>query len=166
MLLLQSDNSHCPRKFVRKKGCHPHKHRFFLKTWLFLRGKANCRGIIIWNTRFIRNTQGQSRFKTHRALLVASILIQMYMAGTLHCSMGCVFMALRLNLQPQGNMSFWKPENSNSVISYQSRLSLQPANHKSVALDYKEARWMSDYHFVQTCMKDNWAKNPAVLGGQ
>lgn len=73
-------------------------------------------------------------------------------------------MALRLNLQPQGSTSFWNPEenNSNSVISYQSRLSLQAANQKSVALDYKEVRW---YHFVQTCMKDTCAKNPAVLGG-
>lgn len=74
-------------------------------------------------------------------------------------------MALRLNSQPQGIMSFLKPEeNSNSVISYQSRLSLQPANHKSVTLDYKEARWMSGYHFVQTCMKDN-CKKPCCAGG-
>lgn len=155
---------------MRKKGCHPHKHRFFLKTQLFLRGKANCRSIIIWNIRFIRNTQGQSRFETHRAhrqraLLVASILTEMYIARiTLRCSTGRVFMALRLNLQPQRNTSFWKPEenNSNSVISYQSGLSLQPANQKSVALDYKEVRW---YHFVQTCMKDNCAKKPCCAGG-
>lgn len=59
-----------------------------------------------------------------------------------------MLMALRLNLQPQGNVSFGKPEenNSNSVISYQSRLSLQPANHESVALRLYRSKvdeWLS-----------------------
>lgn len=172
MLLLQKDDSHSQRNFVRKKGCHPHKNSVFLKAQLFLRGKANCRSIIIWNVRFIRNNQGQSRFKTHGAHRELYWWYPYWhrctwQELTLHCSTGCVLMALRLNLQPQETMWFRKPEenNRNSVISYQSRLFLQPANHKSVPLDYKEVRWMSGYHFVQTCMKDNGAKNPAVLGG-
>lgn len=46
MPLPQNDASDIPRKFVTKEGCHPHRHRFFLSTQLFLRRKANARSII------------------------------------------------------------------------------------------------------------------------
>lgn len=173
MLLLQSDNSHCLRKFVRKKGCHPHKPGSSWKHGCFSEGKPTA-GVLLFEIpdlleiprdkadSRLTGTGGKTHYWWHPYWHRRT-----WQELTLHCSMGCVFMALRLNLQPQGNMSFWKPEenNSNSVISYQSRLFMQPANHKSVALDYKEARRMSGYHFVQTCMKDKCAKNPAVLGG-
>lgn len=63
MALPQNDASDSTKRSVRKKVCHPRKHGFFLNTQLFLRRKTNCRSIIIWNTRFICNPQGQSRFK-------------------------------------------------------------------------------------------------------
>lgn len=50
------------------------------------------------------------------------------------------------------------------MISYQSRLSLQSASHKSVALDYEEVRWKSGNDFVQTCKKDICAKKSLCSG--
>lgn len=134
----------------KKKAAVIHRNTVaFLSTQVFLRRKISCRSIIIWNTRFIQNSEGQSRFRKPQGRqmesstdgILTSVLPRNVPYSTLFYRI-CIH-SLELNLQPQGNMSFWKPEENiiNSMISYQSRLSLQCANHKPVAIDYGEVRW-------------------------
>lgn len=46
MLLLQKDYSCSQRNFVRKKGCHPHKHSVFLKLDCFPEGKPTAGALL------------------------------------------------------------------------------------------------------------------------